>query len=111
MRPAGQAEIDAAKADGRWDAAYAPASTIEVPPDLVEAMEAAGVTDVFAGLKSQDRYSILFQPPRRQAARDPRPAQIVKCSRGAPLDFEVSAPQALERAQRRRCPSPGRARR
>ena len=34
MRPAGQAEIDAAKADGRWDAAYAPASTIEVPPDL-----------------------------------------------------------------------------
>ena len=61
MRPAGQAQIDAAKADGRWDAAYAPASKIEVPPDLVEAMDAAGVTDVFAGLKSQDRYSILFQ--------------------------------------------------
>src|SRR5688500_2286597 len=49
MRPAGQAQIDAAKADGRWDAAYAPASKIEVPPDLVEAMEAAGVTDMFAG--------------------------------------------------------------
>ena len=60
MRAAGQAEIDAARADGRWDAAYAPASRIEVPPDLVEALAAAGATDAFAALKSQDRYSILF---------------------------------------------------
>jgi uncharacterized protein YdeI (YjbR/CyaY-like superfamily) len=61
MRPPGQAQVDAAKADGRWDAAYAPASRIEVPEDLVAALEAAGVKDAFATLKSQDRYSILFQ--------------------------------------------------
>jgi len=60
MQPAGHAQVDAAKADGRWDAAYAPASTIEVPEDLRAALEAAGVSEAFAALKSQDRYSILF---------------------------------------------------
>ncbi|MDA0182432.1 YdeI/OmpD-associated family protein [Solirubrobacter phytolaccae] len=61
MRAAGHAEIDAAKADGRWDAAYAPPSKIEVPEDLRTAMAAAGVEARFAALKSQERYSILFQ--------------------------------------------------
>lgn len=60
MRPAGHAQVEAAKADGRWDAAYAPASKIEVPDDLREALAAAGVEEAFAALKSQDRYSILF---------------------------------------------------
>jgi uncharacterized protein YdeI (YjbR/CyaY-like superfamily) len=60
IRPAGQAQVDSAKADGRWDAAYAPPSKIEVPPDLVEALAAAGATEAFAALKSQERYSILF---------------------------------------------------
>ena len=39
MQPAGQAEIDRAKGDGRWDAAYAGPATIEVPPDLLAALE------------------------------------------------------------------------
>ncbi len=52
--------VRAAKADGRWDSAYAPASRIEVPEDLREALEAAGCAEAFAALKSQDRYSILF---------------------------------------------------
>jgi uncharacterized protein YdeI (YjbR/CyaY-like superfamily) len=60
MRAAGHAQVEAAKADGRWDAAYAPASKIEVPEDLRAALVAAGVEDAFAALKSQDRYSILF---------------------------------------------------
>ena len=34
VQPAGLAEIEAARLDGRWDAAYAPASTAEAPPDL-----------------------------------------------------------------------------
>ena len=38
MRPAGMAQIEAARADGRWDAAYAPQSTIAVPPDLLYSM-------------------------------------------------------------------------
>jgi uncharacterized protein YdeI (YjbR/CyaY-like superfamily) len=39
VRASGLAQIDAAKADGRWDAAYAPASKAEVPPDLQAALD------------------------------------------------------------------------
>ena len=40
MRPAGRAAVDAAKADGRWDAAYAPPSETELPDDLLAAIAA-----------------------------------------------------------------------
>src|SRR5690606_35760569 len=40
MQASGQLEIDKAKADGRWDAAYASASKAEVPPDLQAALDA-----------------------------------------------------------------------
>ncbi|MBE2317478.1 YdeI/OmpD-associated family protein [Solirubrobacter sp. CPCC 204708] len=80
MRPPGQAEIDAAKADGRWDAAYAPASRIEVPEDLTAALDAAGVADAFAALKSQDRYSILFglHDAKRPETRARRIAKVIE---------------------------------
>ena len=41
MRAAGVAEVDRAKADGRWDAAYASSSAIEVPEDLAAALAAS----------------------------------------------------------------------
>ncbi|WP_313818536.1 hypothetical protein, partial [Citricoccus sp.] len=41
MRPRGQAEIDRAKADGRWDRAYAGPATAEVPEDLAAALAAS----------------------------------------------------------------------
>ncbi len=101
MRPAGQAEIDAAKADGRWDAAYAPASKIEVPPDLVEAIEAAGVDGRVRGAQEPGPLLDPVPPPRRQAAGDARPAdREVVDELELTDDFEVAAPQALERAQR-----------
>lgn len=62
MRPAGLAEIEAAKADGRWTAAYAPASRAEVPADLQEALDrspAAGT--FFATLTGANRYAILYR--------------------------------------------------
>ena len=68
MRPAGLAEVDRAKADGRWDAAYDSARTAAVPKDLAEALDAAGLTDVFTGLSGQNRYSILH---RVQTAKKP----------------------------------------
>src|SRR5262245_60990165 len=40
MRPPGLAEVDAAQADGRWAAAYAPASSAQIPLALLEAIEA-----------------------------------------------------------------------
>ncbi len=80
MRSAGQAEVDAAKADGRWDAAYAPASKIEVPEDLLAALRAAGCEDAFTALKSQDRYSILFglHDAKRPETRARRIAKAVE---------------------------------
>ena len=62
MQPAGQAEVDAAKADGRWDAAYAGSRTIEVPDDLTKALRRnAKARRAFEGLDSANRYAILFR--------------------------------------------------
>lgn len=84
MRPRGQVEIDAAKADGRWDAAYAPPSKIEVPVDLQDALAAGGATDAFAALKSQERYSILFgiHDAKRLETRERRIAKAVEQLKG-----------------------------
>ncbi|HEX4669046.1 MAG TPA: YdeI/OmpD-associated family protein [Solirubrobacterales bacterium] len=62
VRPAGMAEIEAAKADGRWDAAYEGASTAKVPDDLrreLDTNEAA--REFFAGLDSSNRYAIIYR--------------------------------------------------
>ena len=61
MRAAGQAEIDRAKADGRWDAAYRQ-SGAEVPADLQRALDASpAAAALFARLSSQNRFAILFR--------------------------------------------------
>lgn len=62
MRSAGLAKIEASKADGRWDAAYARASTAEVPPDLAAALAACPEAKAFfATLKGANRYAILYR--------------------------------------------------
>ena len=62
MRAAGLAEIEAAKADGRWDAAYAPQSRAEVHPDLAAALAAnPKAAAFFATLKGANRYAILYR--------------------------------------------------
>jgi uncharacterized protein YdeI (YjbR/CyaY-like superfamily) len=62
MRPCGLAEIERAKADGRWDAAYAGPATIEVPDDLAAALAAnPRAQAMFELLTSQNRYSVLFR--------------------------------------------------
>jgi uncharacterized protein YdeI (YjbR/CyaY-like superfamily) len=79
MRPAGLREVDAARADGRWDAAYAGQATAEIPEDLRAALAAAGLLDVFAGLKSSERYSILYrvQDAKRPDTRSRRVTAFV----------------------------------
>jgi uncharacterized protein YdeI (YjbR/CyaY-like superfamily) len=62
MRPAGQAEVDAAKADGRWDAAYPGQRTAEVPDDLRQELDRnEAARDFFAKLDSANRYAILYR--------------------------------------------------
>ena len=62
MRPAGLREVELAKADGRWDAAYEGQRTIAVPPDLVAALDAnEAARRFFATLNSANRYAILYR--------------------------------------------------
>jgi uncharacterized protein YdeI (YjbR/CyaY-like superfamily) len=62
MRPAGLREIDRAKKDGRWDAAYAPQSTAEVPDDLRAAISKnKGARSFFETLDSANRFAILYR--------------------------------------------------
>lgn len=62
MRPAGMAEVEAAKTDGRWEAAYAGQATAEVPGDLQRELDASPVArEFFAGLNSANRYAILYR--------------------------------------------------
>ncbi|WP_399882220.1 YdeI family protein [Streptomyces sp. BBFR51] len=69
MKPPGIAEVERAKADGRWQAAYAGAKTATVPDDLAQALEAnPAAAEFFKTLDSQNRYSILY---RVQDAKKP----------------------------------------
>ena len=62
MRPAGLAVVEAAKADGRWERAYAGPATITVPDDLAAALDAVpAARTAFDALKGQDRYSVLHR--------------------------------------------------
>ncbi len=62
MRPSGQAEIDRAKADGRWDAAYASQRKAQVPEDLQAFLDAHPIAAAyFALLSSQNRYAFVFR--------------------------------------------------
>ncbi len=68
MRPQGLAEVERAKADGRWEKAYDGMATATVPEDLAAALERAGLTDAFAKLSGTNRYAILH---RVQTAKKP----------------------------------------
>jgi uncharacterized protein YdeI (YjbR/CyaY-like superfamily) len=69
MEPAGQAEIDRAKADGRWADAYDPPSRAEPPDDLVRALARnRSARRFFEELDRTNRYAILW---RLQTAKRP----------------------------------------
>jgi uncharacterized protein YdeI (YjbR/CyaY-like superfamily) len=62
MHPAGLAEVERAKTDGRWEAAYAGPASIEVPPDLAAALAAQPRAQaMFDILTSQNCYAILYR--------------------------------------------------
>ncbi len=81
MRPAGLLEIDRAKQDGRWDAAYSSASTSTIPDDLQQALDANRKAKAFfATLNSQNRYAILFriQNVKKAETRIKKIAQFIE---------------------------------
>jgi len=62
MRPAGLAEVEAAKADGRWEAAYEGQGSAKVPPDLQRELDAnPAAAEFFGSLDGANRYAILYR--------------------------------------------------
>ena len=98
MHPAGMAEVERAKADGRWQAAYPGSATIEVPADLAAALgadPAAGA--MFANLTAANRYAVLYriQDAKRPETRARRIETFVAMlARGETVYPQRTAPPA-----------------
>lgn len=62
MRPSGLAEVEAAKADGRWAAAYQSQRNATMPPDLLDALAAsATAAQAFEALSKTQQYAVILQ--------------------------------------------------
>ena len=98
MRPAGLAAVERAKADGRWDAAYAGQRSMEVPDDLAAALDAEpSAKAMFEALTSQNRYAVLYRI--HSAKRSDTRARRIEHFVGMLARGETVHPQ--ERRQRR----------
>jgi uncharacterized protein YdeI (YjbR/CyaY-like superfamily) len=81
METAGLEEVERAKSDGRWEAAYDSSSTAAVPPDLQAALDAnKRAKSFFATLDAGNRYAVLFrlQTAKKAETRTKRLQQFVE---------------------------------
>jgi uncharacterized protein YdeI (YjbR/CyaY-like superfamily) len=89
MQPAGLRQVELAKADGRWEAAYPSHSTATVPDDLAAALDAEPkAREFFENLNSTNRYAIIYrvQDAKRPETRASRIAKFVAmCAAGERL--------------------------
>lgn len=72
MRPSGLTEVERAKADGRWDAAYEPQATASVPPEMLKSLEAdPEALAFFEGLNKVNRFAFIhrFNHAKREQTR------------------------------------------
>ena len=84
MRPAGLREVERARADGRWEAAYDAPSAATVPDDLQRELDAdERAAEFFASLDSRNRYAILhrLQDAKKPETRARRLATFVEMLR------------------------------
>jgi len=80
MTPAGLAEVERAKADGRWDRAYARQSNATVPDDLQTALDAdPSAAAHFATVNAANRFAVIYRvnDAKRPETRARRIAQLV----------------------------------
>ena len=62
MTPHGLAQVEAAKADGRWDRAYASGKAMRIPDDLQAAIDAEpAAKKMLSGLSEQNRFALAFR--------------------------------------------------
>jgi uncharacterized protein YdeI (YjbR/CyaY-like superfamily) len=81
LSAAGLVQMEAAKSDGRWSAAYAPQRTITVPDDLKAALAASAIARrFFESLDSKNRYAILYRlhTAKKPDTRERRLLKFVK---------------------------------
>ncbi|KAH7378725.1 bacteriocin-protection, YdeI or OmpD-associated-domain-containing protein [Pyrenochaeta sp. MPI-SDFR-AT-0127] len=98
MHPAGVAAVDAAKADGRWDRAYAGPATIEIPDDLKSALAEEPAADAFwKSLNKSDRFATLH---RLQTASDTvRPKRMAAFVQMLAAGQQPGAPSATTKTK------------
>jgi uncharacterized protein YdeI (YjbR/CyaY-like superfamily) len=80
MQSSGLAAVERAKANGRWDAAYAGPANIDVPADLAAALDASpAAREMFQTLNSRNRYAVLYriETAKRAETRRRRIEQFV----------------------------------
>jgi uncharacterized protein YdeI (YjbR/CyaY-like superfamily) len=85
MRPSGLAEVEAARADGRWAAAYESQRNATVPPDLVAALAASPrATAAFEALGKTQRYGVILNvvTARTDSARSARLGRAIAALEG-----------------------------
>ena len=86
MRPRGLAEVERARADGRWERAYEGPKNAEPHPDFLEALEKnSAAAEFYGSLNSQNRFAIYYriQEAKRPETRARRIATFVeKLARG-----------------------------
>lgn len=81
MKPSGLKAVEAAKQDGRWEAAYSSQKTIAVPADFQSALDKNKKAKVFfEGLTSSRRYAFLFriETAKKAETRQKRIQQFVE---------------------------------
>lgn len=80
MTPAGLAQVEAAKADGRWDNAYAGSATMTIPQDFLEALEGKPMAKAFfQTLDRKNLYPIYYRlhTAKKPETRAKRMAQML----------------------------------
>lgn len=90
MLPGGIAEVERAKKDGRWAAAYDGMATASVPADLASALMEAGVGEAFDALDSRNRYAVLhrIQTAKRPETRVRKIDQYVEMLKAGDKPYE-----------------------
>ena len=114
MQPPGLAAIEAAKADGRWAAAYDPASTAALPPELQAALDANPKAKAFfETLRGMNRYSIIYRvnDAKKPETRAARVADLVaslarhETVRDRLVKKQAAAKRSMPTAKKKRSPS------
>lgn len=98
MKPSGLAEVEAAKQDGRWDAAYDSPATIQVPADLAAKLEAnPEVGSAFARFSASERFSALvgLQTAKQATTRARRMQKLMET-----LAKQEPIPKATQKGNR-----------